>query len=57
MGQFVFNNKTMLRILYHPQLCEKIDNYVQSCKTCQKHKLLGHGYGHLAPREAVLAPW
>ena len=57
MGQFVFNNTTMLRILYHPQLCEKIDTYVQSCKTCQNHKLLDHGYGHLAPREAVLAPW
>ena len=48
---------TMSRILYHPQLRERIENYVKNCETCQKHKLQGRGYGHMAPREALVAPW
>ena len=48
---------TILRILYHPQLREKIENYVQNCETFQKHKLQGNGHGHLSPREALVAPW
>jgi hypothetical protein len=48
---------TMSRILYHPNLRESIENYIKNCETCQKHKLQGRGYGHLAPREALVAPW
>ena len=47
----------MSRILHHPNLRDHIENYIQSCETCQKHKLHGHGYGHLAPQEALVAPW
>ena len=27
------------------------------CEECQKEKAKGQGYGHLAPREAAIAPW
>ena len=48
---------TLSRILYHPNLRESIENYIKNCETCQKHKLQGRGYRHLAPREALVAPW
>ena len=47
----------MSRILYHPNLRDHIENYIKNWETCQKHKLQGRGYGHLAPREALVAPW
>ncbi len=47
----------MSRILYHPNLRDHIENYIQRCETCQKHKLHGRRYGHLAPQEALVAPW
>ncbi len=47
---------TMSSILYHPQQRDRIDTYVNTCETCQQHKLQGRGYGYLAPREALVAP-
>ena len=48
---------TMSRILYHPQLHKKIECFVQGRETFQKHRLLGRGYGHLSPREALVLLW
>jgi hypothetical protein len=43
--------------LYHPDLQRKIEDVVTKCDTCQKQKLVGKGYGHMAPREAAAHPW
>ena len=40
---------------YHPQLKRLIEAF--NCDACQRHKLLGAGYGELPPREAPLLPW
>ena len=34
-----------------------IEKWCRECPTCQQYKLVGLGYGHLAPREARVQPW
>ena len=42
---------------YNRSLKATIENLVSHCDTCQRHKLVGRGHGHVAPREAALMPW
>ena len=42
---------------YHQSLKNRIETYIQSCNPCQQTKLPGIGYGHLPPRDALIAPW
>jgi transposase InsO family protein len=48
---------TMAKHYYYPGLKARVQRVVQSCEECQKYKAPGRGYGHLAPREARVAPW
>jgi hypothetical protein len=40
---------------YHPELHYHIDKL--KCKDCQRHKLVGHGYGLLPKQDVRIAPW
>lgn len=40
---------------YHPNLRQLIDRF--KCDACQRHKIDGRGFGHLAPRDVRAAPW
>ena len=42
---------------YHQSLKNRIETFIQSCNICQSRKLPGIGYGHLPPRDALIAPW
>jgi transposase InsO family protein len=48
---------TIKAAFHHPHLRVSIASLLHVCATCQKHKLSGKGYGHLAPREALFQPW
>ena len=39
---------------YHPKLRTSIDSY--QCNACQRYKVDGRGFGHLAPRDVQMAP-
>jgi hypothetical protein len=41
----------------HPDLWLSVEQTVKQFDTCQRYKLLGHGYGELPPQEALLMPW
>jgi hypothetical protein len=47
----------MSQQLYHPDLRNKIEDVITKCDSCQKQKLVGKGYGHMAPQEAAAHPW
>jgi hypothetical protein len=47
---------TMSKHFYHPRLREQTTEIVQTCEQCQKFKARGMGYGHMAAREAAIAP-
>ena len=49
--------KTISVHFYHKTLKSKIEAFIQSCDVCQRAKLPGIGYGHLPPRDALIAPW
>ena len=42
---------------FHSSLKRRIEAMIQSCDICQRTKLPGMGYGHLPPRETLVAPW
>ena len=42
---------------YHPQLDERVSNFVKRCQDCQRFKRPGIGFGHLAPRECFFQPF
>jgi len=48
---------TMQQHLHHPRLSRTIHSTITPCLACQRYKLPGRGYGHLAPREARLLPF
>ena len=49
--------QTISKNFYHPNLRSEVRLRVQNCEVCQRNKQQGRGYGHLAPREALVAPW
>jgi transposase InsO family protein len=50
--------KDTIRIHFHnPKLSNAIEDFTAKCDTCQRHKAVGRGHGHTAPKEAPLAPW
>ena len=48
---------TLSTVYYHPQMHATIEKWCRECLTCQRYKLVGLRYGHLAPREARVQPW
>eukprot|EP00978_Attheya_sp_CCMP212_P022258 scaffold66137_cov65-Attheya_sp.AAC.3 len=42
---------------YHPKIWERAIALCSKCDACQQYKANNHGYGHLPPREADMAPW
>jgi hypothetical protein len=42
--------------LYHPDLRTKIKAVITKYDSCQRQKLVGKGYSHMAPREAAAHP-
>ena len=48
---------TMIKHFSHPKLRERTMEIVRTCEQCQRFKARGVGYGHMATREAVIAPW
>jgi len=50
-------NQTMTTHFWSSNLMKQIKQYIQNCEICQKSKLPGKSYGHLAPRQAQLVPW
>ena len=47
-----------MRIHFHnPKLSKAIEDFTLKCDTCQRHKPVGRGHGHTAPKEAPLVPW
>ena len=48
---------TMAKHFYHPKMKERTMEIVKTCEQCQKFKARGQGYGHMAAREAAIAPW
>ena len=42
---------------FHPQLNQRVEDFVRRCATCQQCKRPGRGCGHLAPREALFQPF
>ena len=40
---------------YHPNLRKLINDF--KCDACQRYKVDGRGFGHLAPRDVRAAPW
>ncbi|CAJ1961137.1 unnamed protein product [Cylindrotheca closterium] len=50
--------KDTMRIHFHnPKLSNVIEDFTSKCDTCQRHKAVGRGHGHTAPKEAPLIPW
>ena len=49
--------KSLNDIYYHVQMSRAVDDRVRYCDACQRHKLMGPGYGALPPREASAAPF
>jgi transposase InsO family protein len=50
--------KDTIRIhLHNPKLSNAIEDFTSKCDTCQRHKTVGRGHGHTAPKEAPLIPW
>ena len=47
--------ETLKKRYYHPQLRRTVNK--DQFEHCQKHKLLGKGYGLLPERELCIAPW
>jgi hypothetical protein len=47
---------TMSKHFYHPRLQERTTEIARTCEQCQKFKAQGKGYGHMAAREAAIAP-
>jgi hypothetical protein len=41
----------------HPQLKRRISQLLSACETCRLHKQSGAGFGELAERDVVAAPW
>ena len=41
----------------HPEISRRCADIVRTCPECQRFKSRGAGYGQLAPREALAAPW
>jgi len=48
---------TLAMHFWHADLRSKTEQIIHSCEVCQKTKPPWKGYGHLAPREAHVAPW
>jgi hypothetical protein len=48
---------TMARNFYANGLKVRTQEIVNNCSDCQMYKLTGKGYGHLAARETLVAPW
>ena len=42
---------------FHPDLDSRVKTFVSTCSDCQMYKHPGHGYGHLAPCEALFQPF
>ncbi len=42
---------------FHPDLDSRVKTFVSTCSDCQTYKCPGHGYGQLAPREALFQPF
>ena len=42
---------------FHPDLDSRVKTFVSTCSDCQMYKCPGHGYGHLAPHEALFQPF
>jgi transposase InsO family protein len=50
-------HQTLSMVYHHPQLHATVEKWCRECPTCQRYKLMGPGYGYLAPREARTQPW
>ena len=48
---------TLSLVFYHSQLKSTVERLLKTCSVCQRYKTQGPGYGKLAPREALFAPW
>jgi Integrase zinc binding domain len=48
---------TMKQHLYHPDLRNRVDDFVSRCKDCQMQKSSTRGHGLRAPRQAEAHPW
>jgi len=48
---------TMKIHLYHPDLRNKIEDFVSRCDPCQRQKNVGRGHGYTAGRDAHVHPW
>jgi hypothetical protein len=42
---------------WHPWLNTRLQSIIGTCDACQRLKAGSKAYGHLLPREALVAPW
>jgi transposase InsO family protein len=49
--------ETIGRHFYNPKLNRTINDLISHCEPCQKYKAASRPYGHLPPRDTVVAPW